>query len=169
MMRTGISSLLSYVLYVGVGISVVGLMVMLGTPIIDTLRDASSYEQATEQLRQLDATITDVAGQGTDTTVSYSLSPGRGQYTIDGQDVLWTITTRAEPIQRGGSEELGPLSVSSSIIDDETHEITVNLSYHDNERLTVQGFNGSIGGGRQSVSITHAGTQDGATVITLTR
>lgn len=167
--RSGVSALISYVLYIGAGLAAIGLIVTMTTPVITTLQDAQAYDQMLNELQQLDETIQDVASQGPRSTVEVTLHPGPGRVSVQGEAISWTLTTAAQPVQPGRTEQLGAVNVTATAISEDENELTINLSYHDTDRIYLTGFNGSLGQGTQTVSVSNAGTTNSSTRIELSR
>lgn len=167
--RKGVSSLLSYVLYVGIAISAVGLMVTLGTPIIGSLQDSGSYEQMLTEMQTMDETIRGLAGQVEGAQVDYSIDIGKGRMFMADQSLVWTVETTAEPVAPGQRTQIGAVNVTAQELSEERNQLRIRLSYEQNDRILLQGFNGSLGQGVHELRFNHEGTREDQVLIVVER
>lgn len=167
--RIGISSLVSYALYVGIGISAVGLMIALGTPIIGSLQDSSAYENMLSEMQSMDETVRSLTGQGQGAQIDHSLEINRGSMRFVNQSLRWTVESTTEPIAAGQNTRIGTVNVTAEALPDDQNRITIIMSYEQDDQIMLQGFNGTLGQGLHELTFHHEGIQDDQVLIRVER
>lgn len=158
-MSKGISVLISYVLIVAIVISGIGLVLSVGTPVLEQSKDTAAIEQARETLIEMDNEIRSVASQGPGSTTGFRFSQQRGDYGVyPGDDTLnYSIETDAEIVSTGSSRQFGNLWLTGR-----NSSIVLTINYTD---IDLQGRTSTAGPGLHSLRITNAGAGGGRTLI----
>lgn len=113
--RKGMSPLISYVLLVGMIVSATAIILSIGLPIIEDMRDTATIEEAINNLGELDAAIRETASGGTHTSRNFHLISREGEFTVDEEDnsVIFEIETDSGIISRHTSQDMGPITLAS--------------------------------------------------------
>lgn len=161
-MRKGISVLISYVLIVAIVISGIGLVLSVGTPVLEQSKDTAAIEQARENLIEIDSTIRSIASQGADSSTGFQYSYQRGGYGIyPGDDTInYSIETDSEIVGTGATVQFGNLWLTGR-----NGSIELKINYTD---IDLQGQVQTAGPGLYSLDITNTGAGGGRTLINVT-
>ena len=113
--RKGVSPLVAYVLLVGIIISATGIIISIGLPAIENMRDTATIQESLNVLTELDSAIRETSSGGTYTSRNFQLVTRDGDYFIDEEDnsIIFEIETDSNIIQRHTFQEIGPVILTS--------------------------------------------------------
>lgn len=114
MRQKGISPMISYLLYVGVGLTVVAIVGSVGTSTVDTMRDSASIEQMQSELSGLGGMIESIVGGGRGTRLSTDFQIQRGSLEYRNQSLFYEIQTPAQIISAGTRQQLGQIAMTAN-------------------------------------------------------
>jgi len=167
--RKGISVLISYVFIVAIVISGIGLVLSIGTPVLEQSKDTAAIEQARETLTGIDGEIRSIASQGPRSTTSYRFSNQRGEYGVypSNDTINYSIETDAEVVSTGTTTRFGNLWLTGR-----NGSILLTINYTDIDLRggdkNPEGSGRTTGPGLHSLTITNAGAGGGRTLINVT-
>ncbi len=113
-MRKGVSPLISYALYVGIGLSAVVLALQTAIPFVENARDTSSIQNMQSELSQLEAEISSIARQGQGAQTVHDLNINRGELSIENQSIVYSIESNSGIISAGSKRRIGRLILSAN-------------------------------------------------------
>lgn len=114
MIRKGVSPLISYALYVGIGLSAVVLALQTAMPFIENARDTSSIQNMMNELSEMEQEISSIARQGRGAQTVHDLRISRGELSIDNQSIIYSIESRSDIISAGSKRQIGRLILSAN-------------------------------------------------------
>lgn len=114
MMRKGVSPLISYALYVGIGLSAVVLALQTAIPFVENARDTSSIQNMQSELSQLEQEISSIARQGRGAQTVHDLNINRGELAIENQSIVYSIQSNSDIISAGSKRRIGRLILSAN-------------------------------------------------------
>lgn len=108
------SALISYALYVGIGMSAISIAITTATPYIEDARDTASVQDKMESLATLEDQIDQVAtmAEGTQTTSTLQIS--RGRLVREGDRLIYRLQTESGIITSGSRQDLGAITLSAN-------------------------------------------------------
>ncbi len=114
MTRKAQSALISYALYVAIGISAVTMAVSAGQPYLDSAEDTAAVQNQMRTFNSLTEQIETVAtmAQGTQTTGTVQIDQGR--LTIRNGSLVYRLQTDAGIITPGARRQIGDLTLSAN-------------------------------------------------------
>lgn len=115
MRRTGLSPLVSLVVYTAIIVAAVGVVINFATPVIDRMRDTAAIDSSVDTLTQLDQRIRSVAAEGEFSSRTTTLRFQRGQYKFDNETgrLFYEIDTTSNIISTHSSFQRGPVLLSA--------------------------------------------------------
>ena len=105
----------SAVLYVLIVVSVVVIVLNVGIPFIDSLRERSAVTKARDTLSALDQHIEDIAAEGQGSQRVVPIEVGEGTLRVVDNKLQWEIETKSKIIEPGSKIDLGNLVISSDV------------------------------------------------------
>lgn len=116
MNRTGVAPLISYVLFVGVGIGVMAAAITLTIPVIENIRDTAAVEQSVNALASLDERMDAVSRADEGTFQRFALENDRGSFTVNEADneIVFDILSESDIIGTHASRDIGPVTLSAN-------------------------------------------------------
>lgn len=106
---------ISAVLYVFVIVALIALVLEVGLPLIDGLRDQNSFNRAQETMSALDSHIQQIASEGQGSQRVVPISVADGEITVEGDSIRWKIETDEQLVEPGSRQELGNLVITSDV------------------------------------------------------
>jgi len=170
-MRSGISSLISYALYVGIGLAVVTIALQAAMPAIESMRDSAAIDARIDSFRSLEDKIDTLAQQAETSQTTHRMRVDRGEVRVLNRSVIYSIETESGAISAGSNRTLGRIVLAGESLGNETElkRVTVTLDYSDSDSIRLRGFNGTLGSGFQELTLRNDGQDDGRAVITIER
>lgn len=170
-MRSGISSLISYALYVGIGLTVVVIALQTAQPAIESMRDSAAIDARIDSFQALDDKIDTLAQQAEDSQTSHRMQVDRGDVRVANNSVIYSIETESGAVSAGSNRTIGRIVLAGESLENDTDlkRITVTLDYSDSDTVLLRGFNGTLGSGFHELSLRNAGQEDGRAVIVIER
>ena len=104
-------SAILYVLIISVAIV---LIIQIGVPIIDKMKDRTSFSKAKETMLAIDKTISEVANEGEGSQRVLPVEVKDGKITIDPNGISWELNTKTEVLDERSSLQFGNLVISSN-------------------------------------------------------
>lgn len=114
MTRVGISPMISYVLYVGVGIAVVAIVATMGVPTITQMQETASVDSMQTEMRSLASMIDAVATDGRNAQRSMTLQIDRGSVRFENESLIYELRTGAQLVTPGTSDQSGQVTFSAN-------------------------------------------------------
>jgi len=161
MKQKGVSPLVSFVLYTAIAVLVISIVLTVGFPYIEKMRDSISIKQAQDFLGVLDNTITEVALAGENSRVPVTLRFERGRYIFssDKNALTFSIETESNVVSQGASRQVGALILYADA--NGTH---VFLGYNESD-LVLNGFNKTLFPGTYNLIVENSGVVNNNLVI----
>ncbi len=136
-MRKGVSPFLSAVLYVGIVLSALTIVVQMGTPIMQEMRDTNRIDLAKDELSSLDFYIREVAseGQGSVRTMKFEVPGGALKVDATNEKVQYELETDADVISPRVRKKIGNVYLRSNA----NVDVTANATHYimKNDRINV--------------------------------
>ncbi|MDY6770654.1 MAG: hypothetical protein SV186_01710, partial [Candidatus Nanohaloarchaea archaeon] len=114
MNRKGVSPLISYAIYAGIGIAAIVIVIQTGLPAINNMRDTTAIQQAIRDLSSMEEQINAIARQGEGAQTTQRLRLSRGQLHIENESIVYTITTGSGIISAGSKRRFGSIILSAN-------------------------------------------------------
>jgi hypothetical protein len=170
-MRSGISSLISYALYVGIGLSVVTIALQAAMPAIESMRDSAAIDSRIDSFQSLGDKIDTLAQQAENSQTTHQIQVNRGEVRVANSSVIYSIETESGAISAGSNRSIGRIVLEGEYLNNETQlkRVTVTLDYSDSDTVRLRGFNGTLGSGFQELTLRNDGQEDGRALITIER
>lgn len=115
-MSKGISKIVTSALYLGISITAISVVLTIGLPALENMRDASSVEGAQSFMHTLDSNIQEVVAEGEGSTRIIDLDFERGEIYFDEnlEMPVYEIETDADVISPQASQRIGNVILSSN-------------------------------------------------------
>jgi hypothetical protein len=160
--KKGASVWISAVLYFGIGIVILTLVLTLGMPVIDRMRDKNIAVQTKEVFHNLDSTIRAVAKEGPGSQRVSNVEIKKGTLSVDNEtdEIIWGFETTAVLSEPGESAQEGAITLltnGSAVADVEKFLLTYSLDYHCKIDIVADGSLSGITGSTRLV-ISNGGT-----------
>ncbi len=125
--KAGQASMISMALYSAIIVVGISTVVLVGTPILEDMRDGQAVDAARDILTGLEEQVRDVAdaGEGSSTTVGLRFARGDFIFDADDDTIRYELETESELIGPHTSQQIGGLRISS-MADVSVTESTVN-------------------------------------------
>ena len=161
MKNKGVSQLISFVLYIAIAILVLSIVVTVGFPYVEKIRDSVAIKQAQDFLGSLDNVISQVALAGENSKVPVNLQFERGKYVFSSEfnELSYVIKTKSGVISNGVFKKIGPL-----ILHADENATYVILKYNQSD-LILNGFNKTLFPGIHNLIIKNAGLINNELVV----
>ncbi|MFB6294265.1 MAG: LamG domain-containing protein [Candidatus Nanohaloarchaea archaeon] len=113
--RSGVSALVSLVIYTGIVVAAVGIVLNVGGPILKRMQDTAAIQSSVDTLTQLDDTIRSVAAEGTFSSRTATIRFDRGRYLFDNEtgELYYQLETSSNFISSHSSFQRGPVLISA--------------------------------------------------------
>ncbi|MDY6761976.1 MAG: LamG domain-containing protein [Candidatus Nanohaloarchaea archaeon] len=113
--RSGVSALISLVIYTGIVVAAVGVVLNVGGPVLDRMQDTAAIQSSIDTLTGLDEQIRSVAAEGTYSSRTATLRFQRGQYRFDNEtgELYYRIETGSNFISSHSAFQRGPVLISA--------------------------------------------------------
>jgi len=160
-MKKGISPLISFVLYTAITMMAISLIVSVGFPYLEKIRDSIAIKQAQDFLGVFDSVISEVALSGENSKVPVTLRFERGKYIFsdDQNELRFKIETDSDIISPGASARLGPLRLEA----DENASYVI-LKYNTTD-LILAGYNKTLFPGIHKLIVRNLGVENNQLII----
>ncbi|MDY6778933.1 MAG: hypothetical protein SVU32_09790, partial [Candidatus Nanohaloarchaea archaeon] len=112
--RKGVSPLLSYVMYVAIGISAVTLAYTAGQPIVEQMQETAAIQQKMDTLSRVDSSIQSVAEHARGTQTTFTVSIRQGQLVTGNESLTYRIQSGSGIISAGSMRQIGSNLVLSA-------------------------------------------------------
>ncbi|MDY6777382.1 MAG: hypothetical protein SVU32_01840, partial [Candidatus Nanohaloarchaea archaeon] len=158
----GVSTLISYVLVIGIIIAGIVAVLSIGRPVLQESRDAASIDQARTTLLGLDDAIRGIASQGRFSRTVYSFSFRQGVYHLNPESdaIIYRIRTTAGIISSNASRQFGNLLLKAE--GSKPKNVSLVINYTD---IDLQGADESLGPGFYDLTLTNQGANNSRTVV----
>ncbi len=115
-MRTGVSPLVTAVLFTGVVLVGIGTAVTVGVPTVERVQETAAIENSQRLLTDIHGAIRSVAEEGRFSTRTLTLSFSRGRigFSTDPRELYYEIDTDSGIISSHSSRRIGPLRISAN-------------------------------------------------------
>lgn len=113
-MQKGISPMISYLLYVGVGLSVVAIVATFGTSTLNAMRDSATIDQMQSELSGVAGMVDTVASGGRGTRLTTTIQIDRGSISYRNQSLVYELRTPAQIISTGTRQTMGPIAMTAN-------------------------------------------------------
>lgn len=144
----------SAVLYTLIITAAIILILKVGVPIIEKMKDKTSFSNAKETMLGIDKTINDIANEGEGSQRIIPIEIKNGKITLKNNEISWTLETKTNIMESRSSENFGNLKVSSNA--------NVNtIEYNDSFTLET-----TIEGDQFNVSLKKIGSEQNYSNIT---
>ncbi len=114
MTRIGQSALISYALYVGIGLSAVTMAVSAGQPFLSNAEDTAAIQNQIRTLTSITEQIDSVATMARGTQTTETIQIDRGQLTIQDGSLVYQLRTASDIITPGSRRQIGDLTLSAN-------------------------------------------------------
>ncbi|MBR9690379.1 hypothetical protein GOV08_01715 [Candidatus Woesearchaeota archaeon] len=105
---------ISAVLYILIITSSIVLILKVGIPLLEKMKDRSSFSNAKETMLQIDRTIQEVANEGEGSQRILPVDIKDGKIKIDNNEIAWELKTKSQVLDERSSINFGNLIVSSN-------------------------------------------------------
>ena len=132
----------SAVLYMGLGIILVSIIIAIGVPAVDKLKDKSTISQTKDLFQKLDNNIREVYNEGEGSQRPIKLDFGRGQAKIDPSTdtISWELETKTLLSQPGYVIKEGNIEISTETTNiKENYLVNLKLNYSSTLDLVYNG------------------------------
>ena len=115
--RKGVSPLVGYVLVTGIILAGTGIVLSMGTSMIEDMRDTAAIQESLSNMNEIDSLIDEVASGGKHTTRTYSLRTSRGSYYIDEDknSLMFEIGSESDIVSSGAFRQVGSALLTANI------------------------------------------------------
>lgn len=160
-MRKGVSPLISFVLYTAIAVMTISIVITVGFPYLEKIRDSVAIKQAQDFLSVFDSVVSEVALSGQNSKVPITLRFDRGKYSFSEEqnELRFRIKTKSNIISQGASARIGPLSLEAN--ENETYVI---LKYNTTE-LVLAGYNKILFPGTHKLVVQNMGVKNNQLII----
>ncbi|MDY6770803.1 MAG: hypothetical protein SV186_02470 [Candidatus Nanohaloarchaea archaeon] len=110
----GQSVLLSYAIYIGLGLSAVYIVVSSGVPILEDMQDTAAIQSQVDQLSSLADKIQRVSRQTTGAQKRVRVQIDRGSLFIENESIVYEIKTGSGIITAGSKRRFGNVVLSAN-------------------------------------------------------
>lgn len=104
----------SAILYILIITLVIVLILKTAVPIIEKMKDRSSFNKAKESMLTIDKTISEVANEGEGSQRIVPVDVKDGKIIINNNEISWEIETKTEVLDERSSVDFGNLKISSN-------------------------------------------------------
>lgn len=112
--RKAVSALVSYALYIGIGMSAISLALTTATPYIEDARDTASVQNQMETFTALADRIEEVAQMAEGSQTTQTLQVDRGQVLLEDDALIYQLQTGSGIISAGSRQDLGAITLSAN-------------------------------------------------------
>jgi hypothetical protein len=119
--------MVSYALYVGIGLSAMYIAVSSATPYIEDMRDTAAIQRQMDTLTELDQLVRQMSQMAEGAQSTQTVQVDRGEMFLENQTIVYELTTRSDIISSGSSREIGEILLSAnaqSTLVETTHDGT---------------------------------------------
>lgn len=112
--RKGVSPLISYAMYIGIGIAAVIIAINTAQPYLTELEDTAEIQNQIQSLSTLSDQIERTAQMGSGAQTVHNIQIQRGELFIDDQSVIYELQTDSGIISSGTRREIGNVILSAN-------------------------------------------------------
>jgi hypothetical protein len=108
------SALISYALYIGIGMSAISIALTTATPYIEDARDTAAIQDQMQSLSTLEDRIGQVAQMAEGTQTTATLQIRRGRLVLKDDSLIYRIETESGIVTAGSRQDLGSITLSAN-------------------------------------------------------
>jgi len=112
--RKAVSVMISYALYVGIGLSAMYIAVSSAAPYIEDMRDTAAIQRQMDALTELNQLVQQVSQMAEGTQSTQTVQVNRGEMFLENETIVYELTTRSDIISSGSSREIGEILLSAN-------------------------------------------------------
>ena len=154
----------SAVIYIALGIIILSIVLAVGIPTIQKMKDNHVAKQTKEIMFKIDENIRSVYNQGPGAQTQIKVKVGKGDLTINPNQLEWMMRTKALLSEPGVTVTEGPLEIKTENSAQEgEYDVFLWLNYDENIDLVFEGTNPLRG--TKLLTIINEGVDEDATQI----
>jgi type II secretory pathway pseudopilin PulG len=124
----------SAVIYIALGIIILSIVLAVGIPTIQKMKDNHVAKQTKEIMFKIDENIRSVYNQGPGAQTQLKIKVGKGDLTIEQNKIEWIMRTKALLSEPGATVTEGPMTIiTTQSAQEGEYDISLMLDYSDQE------------------------------------
>lgn len=142
--RSGVSPIVSVVLYTSIIVAAIGMVLQIGIPMIDRMQDTAAIENSMDVLDELDDAIQTVASEGKRAARDLTVTFDRGQYRFDdtANEIYYQLETDSPIISSHASRTIGPVRLEADtgvdVVESEVNGVDCYMMSNDHLEVCVR-------------------------------